>query len=252
MPASDLSTYNRVIATIRRHDPDFRVVSKQKSRLHRFVGWCLRFPWIFGWALNGAYMEDFWTTFGHTTAYPRYGSPVGHVRDWPTVAHEGLHGVQAGRNTPFGMAAAYLLGTPFYGVMLALLTVALIPLWLLVVPWPWLFLPLGLGLVLSSPWPWGYWRGRWELQAYGVTMAVRYWRYGVLSDLVIDRIADDVSGAAYFYARPSRLKAVKMLHDCRIQIISGEIFQGRYGRYYQDLYSTVAELGLSKVQYIDF
>lgn len=193
----DKETFDAMVETVQRFYPKYRVVPKAESKLHRFIGWALK-----AFTPNDRYMQDYWTYFNNTNAYPIEEYHGQHYRSYRVNAHEGTHAGQEKRWSTFLWGSLYLLGTPVYAVLFALLS---LPLYLVgglveAVPW-WIGLPVcGLGALLSVPMPFGWWRAEWELQAYGVSVATMYWCYGHVPDEVIESYVQRLSDGTYFYA----------------------------------------------------
>lgn len=247
MSTKNQEVYRDVLTMIHKTLPKFRVVAKQKSRLHRFIGWTLRFPWIFGWNINRQYMDLYWTTIGQTTAYPK--SLEDPADSWATILHEQRHGHQAKRyNVAFG--PLYLLGTPVYAVALGLITALCTPLWIWVMPWWISLIMVGLGLVLSIPVPFGRFRATCEYDGYGVTLALEHWLNGSVAQSTIDWIANEFITSAYFWMHPNKPEVVKRLNQIDQQVLDGTIFKDpTMGQQYWDIYQILVRHELTTVEY---
>ncbi|MDD2730713.1 MAG: hypothetical protein PHW33_01150 [Candidatus Portnoybacteria bacterium] len=241
------SVYVEVLRLIQATAPKFRIICKSDSRLHRFIGWALRFPWAFGWAINKRYLEAYWTTIGQTTAYPT--STVDPATEYGIILHEAQHARQAKRwSLLFG--PLYLLGTPVYLVAATLLALLALPLWLFVAPWWISLMVVGVGAVLSSPVPFGRFRAAQEYDAYAITIAVEYWRKGRVSDDYLAWIEHEFTSSAYCFMHPSKRAVAARLRTIRDDVVHGTLFQHpRHGKLYNGVYEILCSHGLTTVDY---
>ena len=207
MSTQNQVVYTDVLALVHKTLPKFRVIAKQKSRLHRSIAWALRFPWMFGWHINANYMACYWTTIGQTAAYPN--SIVDPADDWGVIVHEQRHGHQA-KNILFG--PLYLLGTPVYAVVLGLIAALCTPLWIWDVPWYISLIVVGLGLVLSTPVPFGRFRAASEYDAYGFDLALEHWTKGSVQQATINLIAAEFTSSSYFWMHPNKTAEIGRAH----------------------------------------
>jgi len=245
--ATAAQAYKVVMRLIRTEFPKFEAVPKRTSKLHQFIGWVCNAPWFGKHRINPGYMTAFYTAFNGKTAYPINSNPI---TDWEVFVHEFMHLKQERRWTPLVFQALYLLGIPAYFAVAAALAILCIPLWILVVPWWISLLVLGAGAVLSSPIPFGYWRGRWELQAYGVSIALRYWLRGEVDDAYLEWSAQHFTTSAYFWMWPYGRSAYKRLERARADAVSGATFKNRqYGDFLVKLHRELVALELTSVRY---
>lgn len=241
------SVYVEVLRLIQATAPKFRIICKSDSRLHRFIGWALRFPWVFGRAINKRYLKAYWTTIGQTTAYPT--STVDPATEYDIILHEAQHARQAKRwSLLFG--PLYLLGTPVYLVVASLLALLALPLWLFVAPWWISLIVVGVGAVLSSPVPFGRFRAAQEYDAYAITVAVEYWRKGRVSDDYLAWIENEFTSSAYCFMHPSKSAVAARLRAIRDDVVHGTLFQHpRHGKLYAGVYEILCSHGLTTVDY---
>ncbi len=213
---TDQETFDALVATAKRFAPNFKVISKQDSWLHRTIGF-----------FSKLYMTRYWTTVGATVAYP-----VGDKRypgiGWRTIPHEGRHAIQA-RFSGFLFVLLYLLGHSAWLIIGAVLTLAVsLPLWLKV---GWLagMPPLAV-LVLASPVPFAYFRFKWELEAYGLSIALQYWTTGqVPDDTYLDGRADQFVKWFYWFMYPyGRKSMMRKLRAIRDKVVLGEFEKDKY------------------------
>lgn len=212
--------FEALTGVIQQRSPKFKVIAKKDSRLHRFIDWCLRCPWIKGKEINPHYMTKYWTTIGHTVAYPNEEREDQHYHNWSVLPHEGKHSFQAKKWSSFLFGTFYLLGTPVYFIAMALLCWPFF-IWL---PWWSGVAWLGAGLLLSIP-PFGYWRARWELQAFRISIALRYWRRAIVDNTYLESIADHFTKSDYFWMWPFRKSVLKRLDHYRNEVTSGAILR---------------------------
>jgi len=172
---------DEVTILIKKYVPQWGVVAKKKSILHRILSFLP--PLIFS---RHSYMNRYWTTIGFTAFYP-----IGGENEWYVCAHEGVHGMQAKRWTRFLFGFLYLFPQSFFlplGLGLAFF----------INPW---FLLIALLGILPLPAPF---RMLWELEAYCVSVMVEEWCWGTEeTNEYIDRIVSNYfSGFAYYFMWP--------------------------------------------------
>lgn len=245
----DKETFDAMVEITQRFFPKYRVKAKRSMRLHRIIGAILG-----GLKINTQYMIHYWTYFGGVLAYPEEDSEGARYRSWAIHGHEGTHAAQEARYGLFLWGALYLLGTPLY-VLLGLLFS--IPFWIVggLASWlPWWsgFIPVALGVILSSPVPFGYFRGKFEETAYGLSLAVRYWCYGddAVDDEQVERIVKIFAGPDYFYMNIFKNKVRKRLRKARRLVQDRKFIANwlpRCSRFYSAYYRGLKEQGRTKV-----
>lgn len=175
-------------SVVRKYVPEWEVVSKPESKIHRAIGKFFGFlRWVSWGKVDVAYMKYFWTTLGFTAA-----CPAGDEDGWLARPHEGKHAQQAKKWTRFFFGYLYLFPQSF----LPLVFVALA---LMFSPWFWLGTAT---LLLPLPAPWRAW---WELQAYEISVMVETWRRGDSGyvDRYIEGIVQEIfGGGTYFFMMP--------------------------------------------------
>jgi hypothetical protein len=237
-------TFEHLSATIKTFYPAFKVIAKKDSWVHRFIGGLLK-----GLGINKTYMTQYWTTLAATTAYPIEDKLGEHYNSWSVLPHEGNHAGQAKRWTSFFFGLFYLLGTPVMAVLGALvaLPLFLVAIWT-ALPWWAGLIALGAGGLLSSPVPFGGWRAGWEFDAYGLSVAVRYWTRGAVTDAYLEHQAKNFTTGAYFFMWPYKGSTMKKLRVYRTMAEQGKFFEHkRYGKYYRAMYLSLKECGRTKV-----
>ena len=245
--ATAAHAYKIVMRLIREEIPDFETYPKRTSKLHRFIGWACNAPWFGKRRVNPGYMTSFYTTFNGKTAYPINSNPI---TDWDVFPHEFIHLKQEKKWTAAIFQPLYLLGIPVYTVVAAALAVLGIPLWIWVAPWWTSLVVLGAGVLLSSPVPFGYWRGRWELQAYAVSIALQYWLKEEVTDDYLEWSAHHFTSSDYFWMYPYGRAAYRKLEKARGDTISGEIFKNKqYGEFLVKLHRELLALKLTSIRY---
>jgi hypothetical protein len=236
-----------MVKTTQKFFPKYRVIAKESSWLHRTIGKVLG-----GLRINKVYMTYFWTYFGNKNAYPKEDKPGERFRSYRVHAHEGTHAGQEKRWSSFIWGSLYLLGTPVYALVLGLLAIPLIIVGAFVAALPWWvgLLVLATGLVLSCPVPFAYWRAEWELQAYGVSVATKYWTSGEVPDDYIEDKVKTFAGGEYFYMCVFKNKVRKRLRKARQMVIDKKFINGwlpRNGEFYSACYQTLKDQGRVKV-----
>lgn len=154
----------------KKYVPKFKVISKEDSWFHRTIGFIFR-----------AYFTRYWTTIGYTAAHP-----PGRKHNWTTKIHEIQHARQSKKYTRVGMGLLYLLPQ-----ILALLFI--LP--AIFVSWWFLF-----GLLFLLPLP-AYFRMKFELEAYQLSVMVDYW-LGRNTDYTIDHYTHQFVSLAYYVMWP--------------------------------------------------
>lgn len=227
--------------------PKYKVVPKQSMWLHRAIGWILK-----KFTPNKRYMQDFWTYFANRNAYPIEGTPGERFRSWRVHMHEGTH---AGQEKKFWgplWGALYLLGTPVYAVAFFVLCIPFFIVGALVSGLPWWsgFIVFGIGAVLSCPVPFAYWRGEWELQGYGASVATKYWTDGDVPDSYIEDKVHTFAGGEYFYMCVFSGTVRKRLQKARDMVEKKEFiltWLPRCSSFYSAYYHGLKEQGRTKV-----
>lgn len=234
------TTFEALEKTIRSYYPKFKIISKRSSFLHRAIGAVLG-----GLGINKKYMTTYWTTIGATVAYPV--GPEGHQYEkWSVLPHEGLHAGQCAKWSSFLMGSLYLLGTPVYLVLGLLFSLPffLTSIWTSLPWWSGLF-SIGVGLLLSSPVPFGYWRARWEFQAYGLSIAVQHWLNDDVPDTYINHLVGTFTGGDYFFMWPYKKSAYQKLDRYRQLLKTKKFFLHNkdYSNYYVACFNALKQQG---------
>lgn len=193
-----------LVHKIRQKVPGFEVAFKDESRSQRFLGKLLFFV---------AYMTDFITTFypkvWWTTRKDYEDNPRGAFK---TLAHEYIHLLDTKRS-PMWFRLSYIMPLPCVVFSLVSLGAIWSSLW---------FLSSLAALVFLAPWP-AYWRMRWEMRGYAMSMAVVAWESGSISDSTKESIAESFTGWSYYKMWPFKRAVRKLLDDLEKQIHTGDI-----------------------------
>ena len=179
---------NKAVQNVQKFCPNFKVILKKDSLLHRIIGKVLS---LIG---NKNYMTDFVTTIGQTCALPSSCDMTIPDDMWEVVLHEGMHAQDSAYMTNWLFGALYLLPqllgiiTVFYGISAGIAVLYGAPLGLL---W-------GLmGLACLAPLP-ALGRTYLEVRGYTVTMAVSYWTNDI-TDSYVDWLVSIFTGSDYYY-----------------------------------------------------
>lgn len=231
--ANNAEVFRDLLAASRKYAPKTVVVPKRTMWLHKTIAKILK---VFG---NKQYMDSYWTTIGFKIAQP--GVDEVDENGWGAIPHEGNHAIQAKKLTRPLFGSFFLLGTPAYMVP------ALVASWPFFVWLPWwsgLLFVLGCAVV-SSPVPFGMFRAHWELEAYGLSVAQRYWLGHSVDDAYFERRARQFTTSAYFWMCPFKKYVLKKLKQSLEDAKSGKIFKHKkYGTYYQDVYNVLKKHSL--------
>jgi len=235
--AKDDALFDDLLAAAKKFSPKTNVIPKSSSGKHKLFGAVLK---RFG---NPYYMENYWTTIGFEIAQP--GGEEVNKGMWNAVPHEALHSYQAKRLTRFLFGALYLLGTPVYCVP------ALVASWPFFVwlPW-WSGLVFILSFLLVSFPPFGFMRAHYEFQAYGLSIAQKYWLEGEVTDEYLERRSKQFTTSMYFWMLPFKKRVMKRLEKEREAALSGSLFKHKtYGEYYKAMYDVFLKHGKVKKPY---
>lgn len=178
-----MSRFQQIDDAIKADIKGYELVLKHESKLMAFIN-------IFVKIFNERFMDHYTVTFA-----PKIYVPEKHVRSdmfWKTLAHEWVHLVTARNNTT-------LINSFFYGLPQILAPLALVSLGAI---WgsPWFLLNL-LWLLCLAPIP-AYFRMKEEMEAYAMSMACNYWRYGSITNTQIEWIAKHFTGPDYYFMWP--------------------------------------------------
>lgn len=187
--------------------PQARVAPKESSILMKFVN-------VFVCLFSPKFMTQFITTVGYTSYFPTAMLDAGvkfheyDVQNAAVFAHEAVHMYDRKRNPcfPFLYLLPQLLGLLSF---LSLLSVRCSHLWLLA---------LGF-LVFLGPLP-AYFRMRYELRGYTMTMAVNKWIWG---DVNRDYVTSEFTGPEYYFMWPFKVDTAKRIQAAKDNITSGQV-----------------------------
>jgi hypothetical protein len=101
-----VNRYDALVAALRAELPGFRIVRKDRSRLHRAIHWAL-FALTFGQMRN--YLDAYHTTIGRTIYVTADWDDWDADRRYVTLRHEAVHLRQFRTFTIPGMALLYVL-----------------------------------------------------------------------------------------------------------------------------------------------
>jgi hypothetical protein len=85
-------------------------------------------------------------------------------------------------------------------------------------------------LVFAGPFP-AYWRMKWELRGYAMSMAVNAWRHGGVLNGSVDGFLGIFTGADYYFMWPFRKGMKARLEDALNEIHNGGVLM--WGAPYQ-------------------
>ena len=221
-------------AVIQKDIPKFGVGFKDRSVLMKLLGFLAR-------PFNATFMTSYTTTLGNTVYFPSesfYESQPD--RTLRILAHEYVHLYDGREHKLFGLSYLFpqilailpvivfaVMAWPFSWLVLlplvAYVVSAVLAMWSRVAFWIAFVLLLGgigvlgwwlvgwkllilLGMILPLiPWP-AYWRTKWELRGYSMTVAMIVWTYGHCSPEAVHQVASKFVGADYYFMSWSREK----------------------------------------------
>jgi hypothetical protein len=206
---TDLDFQNEVIGIIKSFVPKYSVANKANSKLMSLFGS------LFGLFNQMSFMESTWTTVGYTTYLPTHQPDD----QWIEIAHEGVHARQSANLTRPLMGMLYLAPIPKFPFLIVLGSI----LGFLGHP-IWMFSAFGLALLSLAPFP-AYFRKLLEMEAYAVTMACSYWRYGPnqAHDMWFTTITENFTGGVYYWMWPFKTSVINDLNKIWATIVDGSI-----------------------------
>lgn len=217
---------SKAIQLVRKYVPDFEIISKPKSRLHRFIGKLLFF--------NKGYMTSFYTTIRNKTARPLGG----YSRDeWVTILHEGMHALDSSRMHgifEFWYLMPQLLGV--FGIIFGLLGALL---------WPGFFWGMFF-LLFSAPIP-ALGRAWLEFRAYKINVITYRVLYSGIPDIlndILNHYVTEFTGPNYYFMFPFK-KTIRRRFDKwaeRIEDGSSLDYDVKTCNYYSDCELLAKEL----------
>lgn len=189
-------------AAIKADIPKYKLIYKRDSSFMKLLD---KFVKIF----NGEFMTRYTTTI-----YPNIYAPEKRARSvtfWKTKAHEWVHLVKAKKYTSFINSCFYMF--PQSLAPLALVSVGAI--------WGSMWFLLNFGWLLClAPIP-AYFRMKEEMEAYAMSMACNYWRYGSIQQSQMEWLEDHFTSGDYYFMWPFKKNVEKRLETLAAEVISG-------------------------------
>jgi hypothetical protein len=213
---------------VRAFVPAFKIVRKRDSKLMRLTANVLFFV--------PGFMDQFSTTIGYTAYLTDYAATnIG------VIFHEGRHALQAYKLSRPIMAILYLLPQ-----VLGVVALAVSLTWLVVAAffgWSWWQLPVAFGVLALAPIP-AYFRMRFELDAYTVSLAVQFWSTGSIKLDYMDRIANNFTSSDYYFMWPFKHSVFAMVRKRVAFVASAHVLDDPY---LAAIHTWMAERRLAKV-----
>ena len=217
--------------------PGFEVRWKNKGKgsgWQKFIGILMFF--------NRGYMKDFISTFFPYVYWPtEEGYRKDARRSFKTLAHEYVH-LWDDKEHRGWFAFSYIL--PHWVALLSLF--ALLAIWFS----NWWLMSL-VALVCALPLP-AYWRRKWELRGYAMSMACNAWKHGDVSDGTLNWVQAQFTGGAYYFMWPFKKAMRRRLEGVVQKIHSGDVMT--WGKPFQhvkvinDLSDADAIAGAQRIQ----
>lgn len=188
--------------------PGFEIRFKDSSPWMKFLN-------IFARIFNKDFMTKYTTTTDVIVYFPTKATLLEHQEGYAaTLAHELVHMKERMATG----AVPYFLRYAFPQILAALAIFSIFAIWNL---WFLLFLVFLLALApLPAPG-----RRDIELNGYTMSLAVTYWRTGVISESDVEWYAKQFSGAAYYFMWPGHKSIVNALKMRAVSIRTGEILR---------------------------
>jgi hypothetical protein len=192
-------------AKIKENVPGFKIIYKDQSVLHRFIGKVSFF--------NPRYMSDFVTVLGTEVAFP---SARNFLRDristFKILAHEYVHLMDKKDEGTMAFSLSYIMPVPLAALALGAFA-AFYSLW---------FLFFLTALLFLAPLP-SYGRKKWEMRGYAMSMACNLWKHGSLKSEAVDWIQRCFTGSSYYFMWPFPKAVRKELNVWIRRIENGDI-----------------------------
>lgn len=111
----------------------------------------------------------------------------------------------------------------------------------------WWALLAAAALIPLAPWR-AYWRAEAEYRGYAMGIAQTHWKYGSVSDEVLENRAPTFTGMAYYRMDPSKKRVMRRLRAIRESCVSGDILKGKRAVPYIRVHEVLRVGGLLKVE----
>lgn len=201
--------------------PGFQIKYKDSS-------WWMRFLNVFARLFNKEFMTRYTTTTNSTVYVPTRDAFLADQEAYTDVlAHELVHMVERKKE---GLVPNFLRYS-FPQILAALALLSVFAIWE-----PWFLLSL-LALLALVPLP-APGRKEIELNGYTMSMAVFWWRYGVLNDADFERWAKEFSGPRYYFMWPFHKSMLNVLKLRAQRIRTGEVLQDPLFKSVHTIYRT--------------
>lgn len=204
---TDKEIYESMVELITEKIPDFEIKYKDENFWSKVRG-------ILVYPFNQQYMTHYTTTLYPVVYFPsRAWVEADYRRAWKVLAHEFVH---LWDRKCMGVLFDLAYALPQVGFVLAL--PALLAIWFS--PW---FLWFLTALLCLLPIP-SYGRMVLEARGYTMSMAVNYWRHGRVSERTRIWIAQQFTGAGYYFMWPFEHNMAVRLDNAVYQLEKGTVF----------------------------
>jgi len=233
-------------------DPTLKALLRLAIFLNVFVKFKdeSKFMWLIDRVIarlfNPTFMTRFTTTIGSTIYFTSEASVL--LNQLPrakTMAHEFVHAYDKKKHGLIKYDLAYLfpqilavpalphllpgllLGALMPGMISAWVTIGLATLtttllgFFLLGPWTLILLAF---LVFAAPIP-AYWRMKWEVRGYTMSMAMNYWKHGSIMPSTIEWMATHFTSMNYYAMWPFKKSMIKRLNQAADDIRSGKVLE---------------------------
>lgn len=191
--------------------PELRVVQKKDVWYFRWISKLFDL-----WApksRKGEFLTSIWTTVRYTVGVA--GNDSGYA--WWRLAHEIVHALQAKRIWFPWFAFLYLWPMSQGGLIIltSWLPVFWASGWTLAL---WIACWITVGAAHFIPQIPGFWRAKYEKEAYEVSMVCRYLRFGDIDDAYIEHLVDVFAGMVYYRMDPRKDQIRAYFHHIKDKI----------------------------------
>lgn len=222
----DRQFYDTLRAHIAEKIPGFAVGFKTENTVSKILG-------VLAYPFNPRYMQDYTTTRFPRVFFPsRAFVEENPRRAWKILAHEFVHLWDRQQR-----GLAFNLGYSFPQILAVLALSALLAIWL----GPWALFGL-VPLLALAPLP-APWRKEAERRGYSMSMAVNGWRYGDVRESTKTWIAEQFTGAPYYFMWPFPESVAAFLDAAERDILSGDLFEWDGAEPYRQVHGLLQAAG---------
>jgi hypothetical protein len=201
---TDQELYKDVLNVIQQIQPKVKVVAQEDWWLTRLL--LFIFPGL----------KHYCQTIGYKIIDSKVNTEC--KDNWKVLAHEGVHVQQEMKYSRLLFGFLYLLPQSLFILVFPITILSILNKW---------FLFGFLGLLFLTPIP-AYFRARFELAGYTMSMAVNYWRYGGILNTTKDWVEKQFTSIGYWFMWPFKYRVHVWVENAAENIISDKILEIPY------------------------